>query len=70
MRGKANASGLVIGSRAEAGEAPTTVDLTITPTKITSSTPSIEITGTINNFFNDTGCNVTVVGALGLRPPG
>jgi hypothetical protein len=70
LRGKANASALVIGSRAEAGEAPTTVDLTITPTKITPSTPSVEIKGTINNLFNVAGCNVTVVGALGLRPPG
>ena len=70
LRGKANASELVIVSHAEAGQAPTTVDLTITPAKIRSSTLSIEITGTINNFFNETGCNVTVVGALGLRPPG
>ena len=70
LRGKAKASELVIFSHAEAGQAPTTVDLTITPAKIRSSTLSVEIKGTINNFFNDTGCNVTVVGALGLRPPG
>jgi hypothetical protein len=70
LRGKASANTLVIFSRAEVGSSTTTVDLKITPTKITPSTPSVEITGTINNYFDNTGCNITVVGALGLRPPG
>jgi hypothetical protein len=69
LRGKGNANGIVIGSRAEVGEAATAVDLTITLAKTTSGTPSVEIKGTINNLFNRTGCNVTVVGALGLAPP-
>jgi hypothetical protein len=69
LRGKAAANGLQIGSHAEADQAPTTVNLTITPLAITAKTPVVQIKGTINNLFNETGCNVTVSGALGLRPP-
>ena len=67
LRGKATANTLAIFSHAEVTSSTTTVDLTITPTKITPSTPSVEINGTIKNFYNNTGCNITVVGALGLR---
>jgi hypothetical protein len=68
LRGKAKADGVEIGSRAILSEMPTTVDLKITPVTITKSTPVVQISGTINNLFNETGCNVGVVGALGLRP--
>jgi hypothetical protein len=70
LRGRAIAHTLVIFSHAEVGSSTTTVDLKITPTKITPSTPSVEIKGMIKNFYNNTGCNITVVGVLGLRPPG
>jgi hypothetical protein len=44
------ANTLAVDSRATVTSATTTVDLTITPAKITPSTPSVEITGTINNL--------------------
>jgi hypothetical protein len=50
LRGKATANTLAVDSRATVTSATTTVDLTITPPKITPSTPSVEITGTINNL--------------------
>jgi hypothetical protein len=68
LRGKAKADGVEIGSRAIVSEMATTVVLKITPATITKSTPVVQISGTINNLFNETGCNVGVVGALGLRP--
>jgi hypothetical protein len=71
LRGKVSANGIAISSRATVSSnpsGPTTVALTITPAKITASTPVVQIKGTINNLFNIAGCNVSVVGALGLRP--
>jgi hypothetical protein len=62
---KADAGG--ISSHATFFAGSTTVDLTITPTKITAATPVVQISGTLDNFFGLTGCNVVVVGALGLR---
>jgi hypothetical protein len=67
LRGKgAKANSLEIGSRAEVTTLATTVDLTITP-GIKATTAVVQISGTINNFFNVAGCNASVVGALGLR---
>jgi hypothetical protein len=68
LRGKANASGTDVGSRAQVSTAATTVDLVIVPAIIKANTLVVQISGTIRNLFNETGCTVTVRGALGLRP--
>jgi hypothetical protein len=68
LRGKANASGTDVGSRAEVTTAATTVDLLIEPAIIKATTLVVQIAGTINDLFNKKGCTVTVRGALGLRP--
>jgi hypothetical protein len=72
LRGIAKANGLDISSRAEVTTrpttTPTTVALTILPATITARTPFVQISGKINNLFNEAGCTVTVVGVLGLRP--
>jgi hypothetical protein len=68
LRGKAKANTADIASHATFGGASTTVDLKITPAKIKSDTPVVQISGTINNYFDVKGCNIGVVGALGLRP--
>jgi hypothetical protein len=69
LRGKGAPSSIVIGSEAEFfGPETISVNLTITPSTIKATTPAVEISGSINNFFNISGCTVGVVGALGLRP--
>lgn len=62
---KADTAG--ISSHAIFFSGSTTVDLKITPTKISAATPVVQISGTLDNFFGITGCDVVVVGALGLR---
>jgi len=69
LRGKATAIGSFIGAHATlSGEYPTTVDLTITPRAITATTPLVQISGTINNFFDVVGCNATISSAMLPRP--
>ncbi len=40
----------------------------ITPSTISSNTPTVTLTASKNNFNNITGCDVTFKGALGKRP--
>jgi hypothetical protein len=68
LRGKASATVTEFGSRAEYFSGPATVDLKITPSIIKASTPVVQISGTIENFLNVTGCTAGVRGAFGLRP--
>lgn len=58
----------MISSDAELRSASTTVVLKITPRTITSTTRVVEISGTINNFFENGGCSVGFNGVFGLRP--
>lgn len=44
------------------------LDLTISPTTLTATTPSVYITGTVGDIFSYAGCNVTIRAALALRP--
>jgi hypothetical protein len=67
MNGSGNYTGFGIGSRAGFGQYTGTYNLAITPATITASTPSVMIDGTITNFFNTTGCNVTFEGAYVAR---
>ena len=43
-------------------------NLTISPATLAASTPNVTITGTVTNFFNYSGCTVTIRAALALRP--
>jgi hypothetical protein len=67
MNGSGNYTGFGIGSRAGFGQYTGTYNLAITPATITASTSSVMIDGTITNFFNTTGCNVTFEGAYVAR---
>jgi hypothetical protein len=62
MNGSGNYTGFAIGSRAGFGQYTGTYNLTVTPAIVTASTPSVTIDGTITNFWNSTGCNVTFEG--------
>jgi hypothetical protein len=71
LRGKtAEAKETALTSHAGFSDAPTTVEaLEIKPGKITPATPVVEIlSGTIDNYFNVSGCNIGISGALTLRP--
>jgi hypothetical protein len=63
MNGSGNYTAFAIGSRAGFAQYTGTYNLTITPATVTIATPSVSIDGTITNFFNTTGCNVTFEGA-------
>jgi hypothetical protein len=63
MNGSGNYTGFLIGSRAGFAQYTGTYHLTITPATVTVATPSVTIDGTITNFLNTTGCNVTFEGA-------
>ena len=67
LRSTAPATETSIGSHAGIGQDSTTVTLAITPAKITATTPVVQISGTLRNVFTVSGCNATIVGALGLR---
>jgi hypothetical protein len=75
MNGSGNYTGFGIGSRAGFGQYAGTYNLTVVPATITAATPAtisavtdaVAITGTITNFFNTTGCNVTFEGVYVQR---
>jgi hypothetical protein len=62
MNGSGNYSGFMVGSHAMFSQYTGTYNITLSPTIITASTPSVTIDGTINNFLNVPGCNVTFEG--------
>ena len=43
-------------------------NLVISPSTLTATTPAVTIKGTVSNFFNNTGCTITIRAALALRP--
>ena len=63
MNGSGNYTGFAIGPRAAFAQYTGTYNLTLTPAIITAATPSVIIDGTLTNFYNVTGCNVTFEGA-------
>jgi hypothetical protein len=67
LRGSVVADSVVIGGRATDSDSTAPVQLSITPAKITAKTGAVEISGSINNFFNIAGCTVNVAGILGPR---
>jgi hypothetical protein len=65
LRGTASATETALGSHGGVSSDPTTVDLKITPAAITAKTTSVQITGKINNFFNEPpGCTITINASL------
>jgi hypothetical protein len=62
MNGSGSYGGFAIGPRAGVVSYTGKYKLTLTPAIITAATPSVIIDGTITNFFNTTGCNVTFEG--------
>ncbi len=67
MNGSGNYSGFLVGSHALFSQYTGAYNLTLTPVTITAATPSVIIDGTITNFLNTTGCNVSFEGAYVQR---
>jgi hypothetical protein len=67
MNGSGNYTGFSIGPRAAFGQYTGTYNMTVTPAPITALTPSVTIDGTITNYFNTAGCNVTFEAAYVQR---
>jgi hypothetical protein len=65
MHGGGNYTAVAIDRRAFPFSYTTgTFVLTITPSPLVSlTTPVVEITGTINTYFNTIGCNIAITGA-------
>jgi hypothetical protein len=62
MNGTGNYSGDGINNRALSFTYNSTYRFTVTPSPVTSTTNTIKITGTFDNFFNNAGCNLTIEG--------
>lgn len=60
----------VVGMSGQVGpySYPSSFDLTISPTNISSATKSVRISGTLQGFSGVPGCIVTVSGSAKLRP--
>jgi hypothetical protein len=67
MNGSGNYTGFSIGSRAAFGQYTGTYNMTVTPAPVTALTPSVMIDGTMTNYFNTAGCNVTFEGTYAQR---
>lgn len=67
MNGSGNYSAFEISSKAAFSQYTGTYSLTVTPATITAATPSVTIDGTIKNYLNVAGCNVTFVGSYAER---
>lgn len=68
MNGSGNYSGFLVGSHAAFSQYTGTYKIALSPADITITTLSLTIDGTINNFLNASGCNVTFVGSYAERP--
>ena len=69
MRGKVTADSLFLDHDGfEYGPDKISLNLAITPAKISGTTRVVEISGTIDSFFNLGGCKVSVTAVLGRRP--
>jgi hypothetical protein len=67
MNGSGNYTGFSIGPRANFTQYTGTYNLTVTPATVTVATPTVTIDGTITNYFNTAGCNVTFEGTYVQR---
>jgi len=70
MRGAGTYAGTWLSPRVTKGSGTNTgaYSLTITPSVIAATTPFVTIRGTIKNFQNTVGCNLTFRGSYTLRP--
>ncbi len=62
MNGAGNYTGVGINSRAKSFSFTGTYKLTVSPNPVVSTTSVVNISGTINNYFNTAGCSVTFKG--------
>jgi len=63
MHGSGTYTGIAINSRAKGfGYSGGSYSLAIAPAVVSASTEVVEIKGTINNYFNVTGCDLNFVG--------
>jgi hypothetical protein len=67
MNGSGNYSGFKVSNTAGFSQYTGTYNLTVTPATITAATPSVTIDGTINNYLDVAGCNVTFLGSYAER---
>lgn len=67
MNGSGNYTGFAIGAYAGFGQYTGTYNLTVTPATVTAATPAVTVDGTIFNYFNAMGCNVTFEGTYVQR---
>lgn len=63
MQGSGNYSATGIDRRAKPFAYTGTYSFTVTPAAVVASTTVVEIIGTINNYFNFVGCNVSFTAA-------
>lgn len=59
MNGAGNYTAFGINSRAKGFTYSGTYSLTVSPNPVLSTTEVVNVTGTLNNYFNTAGCNVT-----------
>ena len=67
LRGSVGYQASYISANAQIAQFFGSVSYSVKPTTITATTPVVQISGTTSNF-GVTGCTITVVAALGLRP--
>jgi hypothetical protein len=67
MHGTGNYDGFAVNSRAKFFDYTGQYSFTVSPATIIASTPSITITGTIKNYIDVPGCNVTFKGVYAPR---
>lgn len=68
MRGSGTYKGQQINSRAKYNSYTSTfTNFATSPTSILASTQYVTVTGTINQFFNNTDCNITFKAVYGKR---
>jgi hypothetical protein len=67
MHGSGKYTGYGVNSRAKGFTYTGTYSFTITPSTVTTSTSVVNITGTIKNYYNTAGCNVTFKGVYVKR---
>ncbi len=67
MHGSGNYTAYGINSRAKGFSYKGTYSLTVSPASVTAATAIVNITGTLKNYFNTAGCNVTFKGVYVKR---
>jgi hypothetical protein len=67
MHGSGNYTAYVVNARARGFKYNGSYSLAVTPPTITAETLSVDVTGTIKNLWNASGCDVTFTGTYQLR---